>query len=170
MRVRHVAPFDRVDGIVMRRRVPRQSAHVPPRAGRLLSHHAASRGPSAPYYSNGPLRRLPGCLPMLPRRSTAVVNDIAATTNGNVDLLIATHEHWDHFSGFVQARDHSQRSLPPSVAPRTEDPNHAQAQKSPRSAGPRRARCSERGAACAWPARTTSPTTSARFSPPSSVS
>jgi L-ascorbate metabolism protein UlaG (beta-lactamase superfamily) len=35
----------------------------------------------------------------------AVVNDIIATTGGHVDLLIATHEHWDHLSGFVQAKD-----------------------------------------------------------------
>jgi hypothetical protein len=34
-----------------------------------------------------------------------VVNDIIRTTNGHVDLLLATHEHWDHLSGFVQARD-----------------------------------------------------------------
>src|SRR6202035_4479513 len=34
-----------------------------------------------------------------------VVADIAKTTGGSVDLLIATHEHWDHFSGFVQAKD-----------------------------------------------------------------
>jgi hypothetical protein len=41
-----------------------------------------------------------------------VVEDILAETKsrGNqdrptVDLLIATHEHWDHLSGFVQARD-----------------------------------------------------------------
>jgi len=34
-----------------------------------------------------------------------VVRDIAATTKGHVDLLLATHEHWDHLSGFVQVRD-----------------------------------------------------------------
>lgn len=34
-----------------------------------------------------------------------VVDDIVATTNGHVDLLLATHEHWDHLSGFVQAKD-----------------------------------------------------------------
>src|SRR5215213_8238781 len=26
-------------------------------------------------------------------------------TKGRVDVLVATHEHWDHVSGFVQARD-----------------------------------------------------------------
>jgi beta-lactamase superfamily II metal-dependent hydrolase len=34
-----------------------------------------------------------------------VVNNIISTTGGRVDLLLATHEHWDHLSGFVQARD-----------------------------------------------------------------
>ncbi len=35
---------------------------------------------------------------------TKVVTDIVSTTNGHVDLLVATHEHWDHLSGFIQAR------------------------------------------------------------------
>ena len=32
-----------------------------------------------------------------------VLSDVAATTQNKVDLLAATHEHWDHLSGFVQA-------------------------------------------------------------------
>jgi len=39
------------------------------------------------------------------KKMQAVVNDIIKTTNGHLDLLIATHEHWDHLSGFVQARE-----------------------------------------------------------------
>jgi len=35
----------------------------------------------------------------------AVVKDIIKTTNGHIDLLLATHEHWDHLSGFVQAKE-----------------------------------------------------------------
>ncbi len=35
----------------------------------------------------------------------AVVNDIIKTTKGHIDLLLATHEHWDHLSGFVQAKE-----------------------------------------------------------------
>ncbi len=39
----------------------------------------------------------------------AVVEDIIETTKngekGYVDLLIATHEHWDHLSGFIQAKE-----------------------------------------------------------------
>lgn len=33
-----------------------------------------------------------------------IVNDIATCTSRHVNLLIATHEHWDHLSGFVQAK------------------------------------------------------------------
>lgn len=36
---------------------------------------------------------------------TQVVQDIVDTTNGHIDLLVATHEHWDHLSGMLQARD-----------------------------------------------------------------
>jgi hypothetical protein len=36
---------------------------------------------------------------------TAVVDNIVKTTSGEIDLLVATHEHWDHLSGFVQAKD-----------------------------------------------------------------
>jgi hypothetical protein len=38
-------------------------------------------------------------------KMAAVVADIAATTGGHVDVLVATHEHWDHISGFMQAAD-----------------------------------------------------------------
>ena len=35
---------------------------------------------------------------------TKVMDHIVTTTGGEIDLLVATHEHWDHVSGFVQAR------------------------------------------------------------------
>jgi hypothetical protein len=38
-------------------------------------------------------------------RMQQVAGDIVATTGGKLDLLIATHEHWDHLSGFIQAAD-----------------------------------------------------------------
>jgi hypothetical protein len=38
-------------------------------------------------------------------RMKEVVQDIIATTEGRVDLLVATHQHWDHLSGFIQAGD-----------------------------------------------------------------
>jgi hypothetical protein len=34
-----------------------------------------------------------------------VVSDITSVTGGQVDLLVVTHEHWDHVSGFLQAQD-----------------------------------------------------------------
>ena len=34
---------------------------------------------------------------------TKVVEDIVHESNGKIDLLILTHQHWDHLSGFVQA-------------------------------------------------------------------
>ena len=34
-----------------------------------------------------------------------VLDSIVQETDGAIDLLIATHEHWDHLSGFVQAKD-----------------------------------------------------------------
>jgi hypothetical protein len=36
---------------------------------------------------------------------TEVVEHIIKTTGGRVDLVVATHEHWDHISGFGQARE-----------------------------------------------------------------
>jgi hypothetical protein len=35
----------------------------------------------------------------------AVVGDIARTTGKKIDVLVATHEHWDHLSGFDPAKD-----------------------------------------------------------------
>ena len=34
-----------------------------------------------------------------------VVADIKKTTGGKIDVLAATHEHWDHISGFTQAKE-----------------------------------------------------------------
>ena len=34
-----------------------------------------------------------------------VVEHIVKTTGGHVDVVVATHEHWDHISGFGQARE-----------------------------------------------------------------
>src|SRR5664279_819735 len=33
---------------------------------------------------------------------TKVVEDIVHESGGKIDLLLATHEHWDHVSGFIQ--------------------------------------------------------------------
>jgi len=44
-------------------------------------------------------------LPRASERMAAVASDIAETTGGVVDLLVVTHEHWDHISGFAQAKE-----------------------------------------------------------------
>lgn len=38
-------------------------------------------------------------------RMRAVVEDLVEETGGRVDVLVVTHEHWDHVSGFSQARE-----------------------------------------------------------------
>ena len=38
-------------------------------------------------------------------RMRAAVADIIKTTEGRLDLLVVTHEHWDHVSGLIQAED-----------------------------------------------------------------
>jgi beta-lactamase superfamily II metal-dependent hydrolase len=34
-----------------------------------------------------------------------VARDIAEETDGHLDVVVVTHAHWDHFSGFLQARE-----------------------------------------------------------------
>ncbi|WP_174298000.1 MBL fold metallo-hydrolase [Sphingomonas bacterium] len=43
--------------------------------------------------------------PKAAERMRAVAADIVSTCAGRLDLLIVTHEHWDHLSGFSQAAD-----------------------------------------------------------------
>jgi hypothetical protein len=38
-------------------------------------------------------------------RMRNVAQSVHETTGGHVDVLVATHEHWDHLSGFLQAED-----------------------------------------------------------------
>lgn len=38
-------------------------------------------------------------------RMRAIVADVAEVTGGRLDLLVATHEHWDHLSGFQFAEE-----------------------------------------------------------------
>jgi len=37
------------------------------------------------------------------QRLQGIAEQIVAATGGRLDVLVATHEHWDHLSGFVQA-------------------------------------------------------------------
>lgn len=43
--------------------------------------------------------------PQAAERMKAIARDIVATTGGKLDLIVVTHEHWDHISGFGQARE-----------------------------------------------------------------
>ncbi|WP_024569445.1 MBL fold metallo-hydrolase [Cupriavidus metallidurans] len=38
-------------------------------------------------------------------KMTSVIENVRDETSNHIDLLVATHEHWDHLSGFVQAAD-----------------------------------------------------------------
>jgi glyoxylase-like metal-dependent hydrolase (beta-lactamase superfamily II) len=40
-----------------------------------------------------------------PKRMAAVFESILKATGGQIDLLIVTHQHWDHVSGFAQAQE-----------------------------------------------------------------
>jgi hypothetical protein len=54
--------------------------------------------------------------------------DIFTTTGGHLDLLVGTHEHWDHLSGFNQARDLFDKfSIDNIWLAWTEDPNNPDA-------------------------------------------
>lgn len=39
------------------------------------------------------------------KRAKKIAEDIARTCKGSLDLLVVTHEHWDHISGFAQASE-----------------------------------------------------------------
>jgi hypothetical protein len=43
--------------------------------------------------------------PDAPIKMQKVVTDLKKATGGRIDLLVATHQHWDHLSGFEQAKD-----------------------------------------------------------------
>jgi len=62
-----------------------------------------------------------------------VVEHIIKTTGGHVDLVAATHEHWDHISGFGQAKelwtDKGKLTIGQVWLSWAEDPNNALAQK-----------------------------------------
>src|SRR6478672_11407732 len=60
----------------------------------------------------------------------AVVQDIVKTTKGKLGLLVVTHEHWDHLSGFLQAREFFGKLKIDNVwLPWTEDPKDDLAKK-----------------------------------------
>jgi hypothetical protein len=59
-----------------------------------------------------------------------VVKDITAATGGTIDLLVATHEHWDHLSGFIQAQaEFDQLTIDAVWLGWTEDPHDEEARR-----------------------------------------
>ena len=64
---------------------------------------------------------------------TEVVEHIIQTTGGHIDLVVATHEHWDHISGFGQAKeiwtDQNRLTIGEVWLSWAEDRNNALAQK-----------------------------------------
>lgn len=38
-------------------------------------------------------------------KMTQVAEDIVKQSEGHIDIIVATHQHWDHLSGFIQASD-----------------------------------------------------------------
>jgi hypothetical protein len=58
-------------------------------------------------------------------RMQRIAADIEAATGGRIDVLVATHEHWDHLSGFGFAQDVFKRLHVGEVwVAWTEDPQH----------------------------------------------
>jgi hypothetical protein len=63
-----------------------------------------SDGSARPFYvmiDCGVILGTPNPVPKM----TDVVEHIVKDTGGEIDLLVVTHEHWDHVSGFIQATD-----------------------------------------------------------------
>ena len=112
------------DGRRIRRRLPRQGQDVPPGARRLLPDFAAAQRRQRPaVLRHDRLRRRAGHGRSRHDHDQQVMDNIVKVTDGEIDLLIATHEHWDHLSGFVQAAEFVRQAEGPgrsgSPGPRT---------------------------------------------------
>jgi hypothetical protein len=71
-------------------------------------------------------------------RLVECVDDIVAATDNHVHVLIATHEHWDHLSGFVLADKLKTLRVDQVWLAWTEDPDDALARRLRRDRGERR--------------------------------
>jgi hypothetical protein len=67
----------------------------------LTFAQAPNQKPARVMIDCGVFLNTPGEAP----RMRAVVQDILELTGGEIDLLIVTHEHWDHIAGFSHAND-----------------------------------------------------------------
>lgn len=66
---------------------------------RVVTNGARAKRPVYVLIDCGVLSGTPGSS----RRMATIVEDIRRTTGGHLDLLVITHEHWDHLSGFIYA-------------------------------------------------------------------
>jgi hypothetical protein len=86
---------------------------------------------SLPRAEGKPFRMLIDCGVILGTKQpevimTEVVDDIAAACEGHLDVVVVTHEHWDHISGFLQAGESFAAITVGEVwMPWTEDPDDA---------------------------------------------
>jgi hypothetical protein len=64
-------------------------------------------------------------------RLRAIASDIVTATGGRIDVLVGTHEHWDHLAGFQYAKDIFDEHLEVGEVwvAWTEDPNDRLAQR-----------------------------------------
>jgi hypothetical protein len=68
--------------------------------------------------------------PNAKEKVNAVARDLHQRTNGHIHVLIATHEHWDHLSGFVDAQEVFKQFHVDAVwLAWTEDPGNALARR-----------------------------------------
>lgn len=67
----------------------------------LLSFDQGSKRPRHVLIDCGVWPKSPECTQTM----VQIAKDIAKETDNHLDVLVATHEHWDHLSGFDQARD-----------------------------------------------------------------
>ncbi|MDQ3811104.1 MAG: MBL fold metallo-hydrolase [Chloroflexota bacterium] len=68
--------------------------------------------------------------PHASERMSQVASNITEATHGHVDLVVVTHEHWDHVSGFLQASEAFRNLQVGEVwLGWTEDPNDTTAQQ-----------------------------------------
>jgi hypothetical protein len=67
----------------------------------LLTFHRGKQGPFYMLIDCGVILGTPKSAFEMQR----VAQGIYETTRGRIDLLVVTHEHWDHISGFVEAWD-----------------------------------------------------------------
>ncbi len=64
------------------------------------------------------------------KRLQAVARDIQAATGGRIHVLVATHEHWDHLSGFQYARKiFDEMQIDEAWLAWTESPGHPLAER-----------------------------------------